>query len=174
MTLDELLKTVWESSFGDWTKINGPTFLEWGDRELGLAHEATAVYKPDPTITIAWGLTAMESFSAPWTKKFPAHDPIDVWSCYLDIFYCGALVHREMYVELDGGRCSVPLPRTERDDTGETKSYFPAHLDRFWQNVFIPLQGTPEPYGGFGTYEWYRDQTGIPVKIIEETSKEGG
>jgi hypothetical protein len=42
-----------------------------------------------------------------WANQFP--DP-HATSSYVDFFYNGALIHRELYVTVDGGRVSLPLP----------------------------------------------------------------
>ena len=169
MGLDELLKTVWESSFGDWAVIkNGPIFLpEWE----GKHHGAIAVYKPNISIILAWGMKTEPSYSAVWLDKREDVFKPPAVRCFLDFFFNGMLVYREEYLEVNEYKCSLPEPRVKSGIPDEEVAggkpealYFPAHLDRFWQEVFIPLQGAPPPYGEFGSYEWYRRQTGIAVE----------
>jgi hypothetical protein len=75
------------------------------------AHHSVAVYIPDVSITIAWGLVWSKDFKEDWCKQF--HDP-HAYGCTLDVFFNNALVYRVPYVWVDG--ISLPLPR--RTDEG--------------------------------------------------------
>ena len=117
MTLQELIERIKMSSPGDWHKIGGfPSYRDkftlhsnadsrWVEVE---PHDVVAVYKPDVSITMAWGLTVHADFQEPWANEFPDRRAS---SHYVDIFFNSALVFREMYVSVDGGRAYLPLPR---------------------------------------------------------------
>jgi hypothetical protein len=75
------------------------------------SHSQTASFRQNLSLTLAWGLVANEDFREAWANGFP--DP-HASSSYVDFFYNGSLVYREVYVTVDGGRVSLPLPE-ERD-----------------------------------------------------------
>src|SRR5258706_10531254 len=67
---------------------------------------------PDISITLAFGLEALADFKEEWANKFP--DP-HASSSYVDVFYNSALVYRDIYVSVDGGRAKLPLPNRKFD-----------------------------------------------------------
>jgi hypothetical protein len=123
MDLHQYIGRVASSSPNDWTVIlggaygGGPSFrdefsvLTKGIGEfVGLevrSHTAVASFKSDLSFGLAWGLESNPDFTETWTSKFS--DP-HAGSCYLDFFYNGSLVLRELLVAVDGGRCYLPLP----------------------------------------------------------------
>jgi hypothetical protein len=123
MTLDELIILVTSSDPEDWhTTVcwgadSGPSYRDHfnfyrvydGQSNVlfAKAHSLVACYKPDISVTMAWGLDAMTDLEVPWAKKFP--DP-KAASHYIDLFYNNALVFRTEYVSVDGGRANLPLP----------------------------------------------------------------
>jgi hypothetical protein len=72
-----------------------------------------AVYMPDVSITMAWGLDCNPDFKEEWANSFP--DP-KASSHFVDLFYNNALVFREVYVNVDGARGDLPLPSIVRGD----------------------------------------------------------
>lgn len=128
MTLDELLSTCASSEQADWNVITcwgagmGPAYLDefipmesQGEYQLRHnAHSMRASYKPDISIGIGWGLSPGDAFpdsqdepERKWSTSFP---DTSVGISFLDLLYCGALVHRERFATVDGGRCYLPWP----------------------------------------------------------------
>lgn len=103
MRLDELMETIVRSRPAHWHQIS-----RWGGPSAPDAHPMIAVYVLDAAVTIGFGLDHMPSFEEPWAKKFP--DP-NASSSFVDVFYNGSLVYRDVYVDVDGGRAKLPLPR---------------------------------------------------------------
>ena len=128
MTLTEIMDTIISSSKEDWHSItcwgamSGPSYrdkfefyykYEESPNVLhAVSHGMVASYKPDLSITLAWGLTANNDFREPWANKFP--DP-KASSHYADIFFNNALVYRVPYVVVDGGRAKLPIPKSPTD-----------------------------------------------------------
>ena len=129
MRLNEVMDKVIGSQRRDWHKItcwgagSGPsyrnnfTFYETSEGPEGVLHESShsnvAVYIPDVSITLAFGLDADEEFKGEWVNKFTDSDAS---SSYVDVFYNNALVFRDLYVTVDGGRAILPLPTQKFDD----------------------------------------------------------
>ena len=133
MTLSELMDKIIVSDREDWHIItcwggnSGPsyhdefTFYEtWAREHHGVlearSHGNVAVYMPDVSITLAFGLYALKDFKEEWANKFA--DP-HASSSWVDVFYNNALVFRDLYVTVDGGRSSLPLPTRRFDDAKE-------------------------------------------------------
>jgi hypothetical protein len=128
MRLNELMDKIIGSSRSDWHKITcwgantGPsyhnafTFYDtWQGNEGVLqedSHSNVAVYIPDVSITLAFGLRALADFKEEWANKFPDSHAS---SSYVDVFYNNALVFRDVYVTVDGGRANLPLPTRKFD-----------------------------------------------------------
>lgn len=125
MNLRDLMKTIVESDETDWHKINcwgagsGPSYkhrLEVstgpGDRwDLDVpSHGEIAVFKPDVSITMAWGFPSNDDYQEEWTQSFPDEK---AKSDLVDIFYNNALVFRDRYVVVDGGRAYLPIPNND-------------------------------------------------------------
>ncbi len=129
MRLQELLKSIIESDPNDWYTISSPTFR---DRLIGVSssteghwleinsHHTTAVYKPDVSITLAWGLDWKEDFDEPWAKSCP--DP-SASGDYVDVYYNGSLVFRTVYITVDCGRAKLPMPMS-RTDLNVARNYY--------------------------------------------------
>ena len=123
MTLRELLHTIISSSRSDWNTIvcwgthSGPSYRDQfefyqiyeGQHNVlhSDSHGMVASYKPDLSITMAWGLTANRNFDETWATNFP--DP-NASSHHVDVFFNNALVYRDLFVSVDGGRAKLPLP----------------------------------------------------------------
>jgi hypothetical protein len=98
MELDHALSIIRQGQREDWNVIVD------SDRTV-------AAYKPDLNLTIAWGLPRSDRFDEPWATKFADGAAS---SAFLEVFYAGALVFRDFYVSVDGGRADLPVP-SERD-----------------------------------------------------------
>ena len=127
MTLDQLLKTIIASSKDSWHTItcwgtgSGPSYrsqLEMrgspdgssGGQNLVAAssHRVVASYKPDLAISMAFGITANTDFKEEWANIF--QDP-KASTHHADVFFNGALVYRDSYVLVDGGKAKLPMPK---------------------------------------------------------------
>jgi hypothetical protein len=80
------------------------------------SHSNVAAYKPDVSITMAWWLKQLDSFKEEWANKFPDSSAS---SHYLGIFYNDALIFRDVYVTVDGGRAKLPLRDRKWDEKKE-------------------------------------------------------
>jgi hypothetical protein len=128
---EDVIDRIAGSSLNDWWTIScwgafsGPSyrdrlaFYEVYEGDKNTLHVESqpnvGVYKPDISITIAWGLHSNNDFKEAWANQFP--DP-QASSSFLDVFYNNALIFRNTYVMVDGGRANLPLPRVERDKEG--------------------------------------------------------
>jgi hypothetical protein len=124
MSFEEYFRVVTNSTRSDWNVIlcwgsgSGPSYRDqlivWTSgqsdfRNLEVkSHSLVAVYKPDLTISMAFGLESNDEFVEPWANRFP--DP-NASSHYIDFFFGSNLIHRGLYVSVDGGRADLPLPR---------------------------------------------------------------
>jgi hypothetical protein len=128
MHLHHLLNKIVASKPTDWHMIarggvfTGPrctgTFVLY-PRHCGArntrpidAHSDYAVFKHDVAISMAWGATAGGDYREPWATRCP---DATARTAYIDIFYNGALVFRDVFVAVDGDRCYLPLPRSLDD-----------------------------------------------------------
>lgn len=119
MTLDAIIRTVTESKPESWHNVvcggdDGPSFRDAfaqidSKGPVHLAHDAhvySAVYRPDVSITMAWGLEIQHRLTEDWRSAFAARGA----SRFIgDIFYNGALVFRESYLVIEGARAFIPL-----------------------------------------------------------------
>lgn len=73
MTLDAVIRTVTESESQSWNKIASTQIESKGTAHLEHdAHVYIAVYQPDVSITIAWGLEVQHTFTEDWLWAFAA------------------------------------------------------------------------------------------------------
>lgn len=122
MTLQELFTTILRSNVDDWNVIacggvtGGPSYRSrlWFHVSDGMrmsleeeSHQSVAAYKPDLSITMAWGLDCARDLREKWANAFPVPRAS---SHFADAFYNGALVYRSLYVVADGGRIKLPKP----------------------------------------------------------------
>lgn len=138
MKLVELIKEILKSDKSDWNDIpcwgfgSGPsykdkfTFFEIFNGESNIiksdSHSNILVYKNDISITIAYGLVSNEDYIEPWANQF--QNP-SASSYNIDIFYNNALVFRELYLTVDGGRCKLPIPSyTKNEELEVAKEYY--------------------------------------------------
>jgi hypothetical protein len=117
MRLDELLEQIVLSEPSDWHVISGPPsyrdkFAEVSDGKgqhwIDIdSHDNVAAFIPNVSVTMAWGQKVNDDFQEPWANKFPDRRAS---SHHVDVFYNNALVYRDTYVLVDGGRAHLPLP----------------------------------------------------------------
>lgn len=127
MTLEQLIETFINSDDTDWNRIacsghgSGPSYRDhftfWntfhGQNNLLTmdTFPMVASYKPDLSITIAWGLRFGDDdtrIDEAWAINNPNPSPAGIR--IIDLFYNNSLVFRTEYAVVDGGRCNLPLP----------------------------------------------------------------
>jgi hypothetical protein len=128
MNLKEFFERVVDTEVSDWNVItcwgagSGPSYYnkftvwntgkgEFSNIEVD-SHANIAVLKSDLSISFAWGLSHNDDFIEEWANKFPNKRAM---SSYIDFFFNGALVYRDIIVAVDGGRCYIPLPELDID-----------------------------------------------------------
>ena len=119
MQLRELLATVAASKVADWQVIFRPTlrhrFTEAIDAEnkreqvLVDEHAVRFVFRPDISISMAYGLVDQAAFDLPPDHPFAREN---ARTLLLDIFHDGGLTHRETVLNVDRQRCLLPMPRS--------------------------------------------------------------
>jgi hypothetical protein len=131
MRLGDILAAVRGSSTEDWNVVSGfgtiyrdrlviVTSTQHGQRLEHEGHFYSAAYLPDVSITMAWGMADNKDFQEPWANGFPDKNAS---SAFVDIFYNNALVFRDTYVSVDGGRADLPIPNTREDLTVSVDDY---------------------------------------------------
>ena len=125
MTFAEYFFCILSSSREDWNVMlawgqgAGPSYreqlIESWSRDSGKwlevrSHSMVATLRTDIDISLAFGLECNEDFQESWINVFP--DP-KASSHFVDFFYRGTLVHRDVYVTVDGGRGHLPLPEVK-------------------------------------------------------------
>lgn len=115
MTLDEILQTYLNSSQDDWHQVHAPLVPETH------AHEALWVYTPDISIVVGDGLSGEDGgYTWDWVEIYP--DP-SARKFFIDLFYNGVPVYRELAVAVDGGRADLPSPVGHLDNNDPTKGW---------------------------------------------------
>lgn len=124
MNLKEYQDRILNTSENDWTHIpcwgagSGPSYLnqfsvwntgagEFSNIDID-SHSNIISLKQDLSISIAWGISHNNDFFEGWANNFPDSHAT---SSFLDFFYNGQLIFRDIYVTVDGGRCNIPLPK---------------------------------------------------------------
>lgn len=170
MNLVEYMKKVLSTTEQDWT-VNvcwgagsGPSFYDrftvWntgkGDfQNIEIdSHSTIASLKTDLSISMAWGMTHNDDFYEDWSSKFP--DP-KASSSYIDFFYNGVLVYRDIYVSIDGGRCYIPLPDMQFNGSTHKLEKFTVPIEKF--NFFRLINSVTSSYD----YDRYFTMTGIEI-----------
>lgn len=143
VTLDEILTLVAGSAPDDWHHIScfgsgtGPSFLyrlasftNGTTSELEVdEHTNLATYRADAALTLAWGLgfdSHREDLMKPeWATAFDDDGYRGRW---LDVRWCGAVVHREPFaaVKFVSGYAYLPVPEIDFADTGHAAADGPA------------------------------------------------
>ena len=77
------------------------------------SHSEYYSLKRNLLVSIACGIDSNEDFKEEWANKFmDSHAS----SHFVDFFYSGVLVYRDIYVSVDGGRALLPLPKRIFDE----------------------------------------------------------
>ncbi|WP_288983292.1 hypothetical protein [uncultured Treponema sp.] len=129
MNLEEYEKLIVDTSEDDWTRIScwgagsGPSYYNrfdvWSTLSGKLenmkvdSHSEYYSLKRNLLVSIACGIDSNEDFKEEWANKFmDSHAS----SHFVDFFYSGVLVYRDIYVSVDGGRALLPLPKRIFDE----------------------------------------------------------
>ncbi len=174
MNFNDYFKQVLDTTYDEWNTIScwgygaGPSYLnrfevwntgngEFHNIEID-SHGMIAICKNNISISIAWGLKHNDDFSETWANNFPDKH---ARSSYLDFFCNGVLIHREIMVSVDGGRCYLPLPQRDIDSkTYEVKRHFISKQKSDFIKMINELESSSDQY------EYYLDSAGI--ELIEE------
>lgn len=168
MTLDEYKKIIIDTEIEDWTNIpcwgagSGPSYRDaisvWtkGSGEFHNieieSHGNVLSLKKDLLISVAWGITHNDDFVEEWANSFP-HSHAS--SSFVDFFYANQLIYRDIYVAVDGGRCCIPLPEIQIDESTHEIKALVVPKEKY--EFFRLLNGT-----GYD-YDSYFKRTGIQV-----------
>lgn len=169
MNLSEYQKILLSTEVDDWTTIScwgagsGPSFLNkfdvWktGRNEFHSieidSHSNVCSLKSNLLISVAFGLLHNDNFIEPWANKF---DDKSARSSFIDFFYSGALVFRDIYVSVDGGRCILPLPNQQVNESTYEVERLTVSKDK--AHFFRLLNGTDEI-----DYSSYLNRSGIEI-----------
>jgi len=142
MRLEKLILTVVASSKEEWHSINcwaqgsGPSYRSYyapdhtSDGRLRsldtVSHRTVAVFKPDVSITMAFGMPINLDLVQDWANIFP--NP-KASSHRVDLFYNNALVYRDLYASVDGGKGKLPFPKGRHLKVPKGYYYFIKVLD---------------------------------------------
>lgn len=173
MTFDELLETFISSHKQEWHCMaswghgSGPSyrdqfiFSQMYEGESNVLehreHSNMASYKPNLSITIAWGIQVGDkddNVDRDWATNNPDKDGGK--SNYLDFFYNNALVFRTSYCTVDGGRCEIPFPTY--DESGDI--YVPKQYHDL-------IKKFSEIVNGANIFDDYFKRTGISIREVE-------
>lgn len=168
VTFSDYFASILRSGRDDWNVIGcsgaGPSYrdklIEWSSRDLGKwlevrSHPMVATLKSDLDISLAFGLDCNKDFVEAWANGFP--DP-KASSHFVDFFFRGSLVHRDVYVTVDGGRGNLPLPIVEyNDDYSKIISLTVTQDADSFYRLFNQLENTSYEYDD------YRKRAGIEV-----------
>ena len=92
-------------------------FEDW----ISINEDAQIYHKIFPEFTIRQGKIIKETFRESWTDKF--FDP-NAHSFEVELRYFETLIHKETFVECDGNRYQVPLPKINQSNS-DSKLFIP-------------------------------------------------
>ena len=117
MNLREILRRISESAPSDWQLIFRPTFRHRFNEILTAEGEVAALdqdehavmftLRSDIEISMAYGMVDQGAVPLSSDNPFAGENARTV---FLDIFYQGRTVHREVILKVDRNRCLLPLP----------------------------------------------------------------
>jgi hypothetical protein len=139
MTHHDLRQLCAQSTPDDWNVItcwgaySGPSYLGQvlettpEEHTFEETHGMRGAYKPDVSVGIAWGYPSNDNWHEAWVENFPDKQAS---SHFVDFFYNGMLVDREVYISADGGRAYIPLPKIDTLTITQWQYEFFGMLDR--------------------------------------------
>ena len=137
MEFEKLMSIIENSSVDEWNVItcwgfgSGPSYkskFDFYEVRDGIksgtlveeSHGMYACYRPDVSISLAFGLLINDDFKEEWANAFPDKSAS---SHYVDIFFNNNLVERISYVNVDGGRAKLPIPKSINDLSVKKREY---------------------------------------------------
>jgi hypothetical protein len=113
MKYDDLRGILRTSSAADWRSVPGPPYFveSWTGRDdLEFdGHLSWAVWRPDVSLALAWGLSGDRDLVFGWAN-WPDRS---VSRELVDVFWNGSIVDRYYGLRVDGGRALLPQPQHE-------------------------------------------------------------
>lgn len=168
MNLQEFQRIILDTAPDDWTSIScwgggaGPSYLNrfevWktGRDDFSSmdvdSHSEVLSLKSNLLISVASGMTHNDDFIEMWANKFADHKAS---SGFVDFFYSGVLVYRDIYVSVDGGKCRLPLPTQHLNETYQVERLT---VPKDKAHFFRLLNGEDS-----SSYEYYLERSGIEV-----------
>ena len=120
MDVRNYVDTVLASRSEDWLRVDAPIFLQDVRQQIYAVagqpaqsaitvsgHDELLTLKSNLSIAMAVGMSHMEDYAGDWALQFPDRAAS---SEYVDLLWNGMVIHREIVVNVDGGRCVLPLP----------------------------------------------------------------
>jgi hypothetical protein len=87
------------------TPTSGTRYIRWSGEKKKPTTTGSCT-KPDVALGVEWGSTVQDPFVDDWLSF-----PNETASSHLaEITHNGAVVYQQHYVNVDGARCSLPLP----------------------------------------------------------------
>ncbi|PWK16150.1 hypothetical protein [Tumebacillus permanentifrigoris] len=172
MNIQTFMQQIVNSSADQWNHIScwghgsGPSYLSRvmvsntsnGQTVEVESHSNVASFKEDLSISMAWGFEANDDFSEDWTDRF---SDTRASSAYLDFFYKGVLVRREIFVNVDGGRAMLPLPKVTWN--ASTNTVEGLSITREQYNIFRLIASHVGNEEDVERYEQYVDRAGFTI-----------
>ncbi len=125
MDLEQVRSLITNSRPEDWERIRHNSYFLPRHSTDAVAedtesvkvdeHEVLVVYKPDVDLRLAWGLVEEPDLHVEWAPPWP--NP-KVARLFVDTFWAGALIDREVVYSVDGGRCYLPEQDRDGASTG--------------------------------------------------------
>lgn len=174
MNLKEYKEIILSTTEDDWT-VNvctgygsGPSFLNGfivstdGDGNFVSLDVETypmiASLKKDLSISMAWGYPHNDDFNEPWANQFADSRAS---SDFIDFYYNGVVVFRDIYVAVDGGRCYLPLPAQQFDpESDKVIGYSITREEYNFFRIFNSMQTM------VNKFDWYFDRAGFRIVDI--------
>ncbi len=160
MRLVDIQQIVAESDVGQWDRLGTPSYIDrFGQVEGGgnvwLEHDShyeRAVLTTHIEIGLAWGMTLVENFDEPYLRGDNDSLRDHARSAWVDVLLNGEPVCREVYVSIDSGRGTIPIP--ELDDTG-----------RYWISRWqYAVVGLIDAMSSHGHMDRYVKQAGFDIR----------
>jgi len=175
MTYDEIWRILVESDATDWYQVpeaqSAGAFLwsitTWhsGDDLVNIeleSHHSRAVYRPDVSLGLAWGLRHQKDFTESWTDVFP---DTNASSQYVDVLWNGMLIDRLVFVVVDGGRSTIPMPDRKLVERTVVGYWLTKRNFRFG-GLIAGIKGSTALH----TYQSYVERAGIVVEEARGSS----
>lgn len=179
MTLDEILKTVCNSSPDAWETIDVQTIHAWSFSQSfpegptkpvselqPKTHGTRAIYKGDIDISLAWGAEHRDEYAAPWMPGGSPYPDKSVSSIFVELRYRGEVVQYWIMIFLDGFRILIPTPDMvpgSWDDEKRTARWYVSRSDLQLGRLLAALIVSGDTKAGDSTEEALK-RTGVEIR----------